>query len=208
MPGFLTLILVIIFWSSFVSQLFFKKLRLESLLGLIALVTFFYFQLLGSDYAIYATLFFFAGVILIVLEFFVPGGILGLGGFLAIVNSFFILIENRYLAWAVVCVSFLTTILVYILQSKVFKRKFSLHKHFVLSESLSTAETFSLQETNKILLGKNGVSVTALRPAGKIKIDDKQFDAVTSGEFINAHSSIKVTDVDGLRIVVQSLEEV
>ncbi len=52
------------------------------------------------------------------------------------------------------------------------------------------------------LLGCNGVTLTALRPAGIALIDGKRSDVVTVGDYIGKDIEIEVIEVEGSRIVV------
>lgn len=52
------------------------------------------------------------------------------------------------------------------------------------------------------LIGKQGVALTALRPAGTAIIDDTRYDVVTDGVFIERDTPIEVILVEGVRIVV------
>jgi membrane-bound serine protease (ClpP class) len=52
------------------------------------------------------------------------------------------------------------------------------------------------------LLGKTGVALTTLRPAGKAKIQGQLVDVVTQGEFLEKDASIRVLHIEGNRIVV------
>lgn len=54
-------------------------------------------------------------------------------------------------------------------------------------------------------LGKKGVSLSPLRPAGMIKINDDKLSAVSQGEFIDSNEKIKVIRVEGNKLVVQKL---
>lgn len=46
-----------------------------------------------------------------------------------------------------------------------------------------------------------------MRPVGKATIDGKQYDVVTSGEFVNAAQRIEVVSVKGLRILVRKVDD-
>lgn len=55
------------------------------------------------------------------------------------------------------------------------------------------------------ILNKEGIALTALRPAGSIKINDKKYDAVTQGDFIEKGNRIIVIKVEGNKIVVKKI---
>ena len=53
------------------------------------------------------------------------------------------------------------------------------------------------------LIGKEGVSVTPLRPAGTASVQNRKVDVVTEGEFIERNARIRVTRIDGNRVIVE-----
>ena len=71
------------------------------------------------------------------------------------------------------------------------------------SDNGVTSQDPSLQE----LPGKDGITVTRLRPAGKALIDGKRFDVVSMGDFIEKDTAVVVTAVEGNRIVVKNRNE-
>ena len=54
-------------------------------------------------------------------------------------------------------------------------------------------------------LGKEGQAHTDLRPAGIVVIDGKKVDVVTAGEQVQKGSRVRVTMVEGNRVVVRSI---
>jgi membrane-bound serine protease (ClpP class) len=53
-----------------------------------------------------------------------------------------------------------------------------------------------------ISAGRTGKAITLLRPSGKAMIDDRRYDVVTRGEFLDKGTPIRVVSVKGARIVV------
>ena len=53
------------------------------------------------------------------------------------------------------------------------------------------------------LLGKEGVTVSELRPAGIALIDGRRTDVVTDGEFVAVDQAVEVVEVSGNRVVVR-----
>ncbi len=51
-------------------------------------------------------------------------------------------------------------------------------------------------------IGKEGESITLLRPSGIAMFDGKRLDVISEAEYIPAHTRIKVAAVEGVRIVV------
>lgn len=55
--------------------------------------------------------------------------------------------------------------------------------------------------------GSVGIAATSLRPAGKVTIDDKQYDAMSTGAFIEKGHAVSVTGVDSGTLMVIEKEE-
>jgi len=57
-----------------------------------------------------------------------------------------------------------------------------------------------------LLNGKDGVAHTTLRPAGTALIEGARVDVVTRGELIEAGTPVRVVAVEGNRVVVTAIE--
>lgn len=53
------------------------------------------------------------------------------------------------------------------------------------------------------LVGAEGVAATALRPSGFVEIGDDRVDAVSAGSFMEPGTRVRVTYVEGNRVVVE-----
>jgi membrane-bound ClpP family serine protease len=53
------------------------------------------------------------------------------------------------------------------------------------------------------LLGAVGVAMTALRPAGMVRVGDEFLDVVAEGDYINPGARVQVVEIEGKRIVVK-----
>lgn len=60
----------------------------------------------------------------------------------------------------------------------------------------------SYDEALTDLAGKEGVSLTNLRPSGTARIDGKRIDVVTRGDYIEKGETVEVLKVEGSRVVV------
>jgi membrane-bound ClpP family serine protease len=77
-----------------------------------------------------------------------------------------------------------------------------------LKSSLSRDAGYSSQsETLTGWLDKTGEAITDLRPAGTARIDGKRVDVVSRGEYISKGSLVRVTTVDGNRVVVREISK-
>lgn len=79
---------------------------------------------------------------------------------------------------------------------------------FALKASLKKSEgVVSYDENLAQYVGKNGVAITNLRPAGTVRIEDKRIDVVTRGDFIEKGEAVIVSKVEGNRVVVRKTQQ-
>jgi membrane-bound ClpP family serine protease len=57
-------------------------------------------------------------------------------------------------------------------------------------------------------LNKKGKTLTPLRPSGAAEIEGLRLDVVTDGDYIEAGVKIKVAQVTGNQIIVQSIDKI
>lgn len=186
---------------------------LPGIAGLICLGLFFWGHRLLDISADYAALAFIAGVALLLIELFViPGfGVAGIAGIVLMVGSVFFVFQNAYrletamfaLSFSIILAFVLGMGLVYILP------KTRTWNHFVLQTAMDSGAGFhsAPREDFQAYVGKTGVALTPLRPAGTVRIDDKRLDVVTVGEFVLRDTPVKIVDVEGSKIFVEAIDE-
>jgi len=62
-------------------------------------------------------------------------------------------------------------------------------------------------EAESARVGQTGVTMTLLRPSGKVKIKDNIIDGITQGEFIEKGVPVKISEIKGNRIIVSRITE-
>jgi membrane-bound serine protease (ClpP class) len=72
-------------------------------------------------------------------------------------------------------------------------------KSLVLSTELTKS---AVDDRAAELVGQEGTTVTALRPAGAVEVAGRRLDVVTDGVFVDAGRLVRVVSVEGARIVV------
>ena len=77
-------------------------------------------------------------------------------------------------------------------------------KQLILSGPMTAGHAGAADPGLSDLLGKTGVTLSALRPAGFARIEGRKVDVVTRGEAIAADCPIVVLDVSANRVVVAS----
>ncbi len=181
--------------------------------GLICLGLFFGGHRLLNVSADYAAIAFIIGVALLLIELFViPGfGIAGISGIVLMLGSVFFVFQNAYkletavfgLSFAIILTFALAIALSYIVP------KTRTWNHLVLSAAMDSGMGFhsAPREDFQGYVGKTGVALTPLRPAGTVRVDDKRLDVVTAGDFIVRETPVKIINVEGSKIFVEAIDE-
>lgn len=66
---------------------------------------------------------------------------------------------------------------------------------------------YTSSDNRMYLLGQSGRTLTPLRPSGIAEIDGHRFDVVTEGDFLDPGVVVRVTQVEGFRVVVERLAD-
>jgi len=146
------------------------------------------------------------GVVLVLSEFLVPGGICGTAGGLFILMSaglgcYYYPGQALLIVPAEVVGLVASVVIGFNLLPKS-----SLGKALILADSQDADAGWVAAESDKALVGKQGEVLTALRPAGTIEVDRERIDAVSDAEFIDKGEKISVIEVHGSRVVVERVE--
>jgi len=143
-----------------------------------------------------------AGVILVCLEIFIPGGVVGAIGALALLASVWLAFRHTDFGptWLLVTLS-LT--LAGILVSVRFVARSPLGKKLFLHTD--EKDYRGTDEALAGLLGHTGTALSDLRPSGIADFSGQRVDVVTGGDFLSRGSELRVLEVSGNRVVVEKL---
>ena len=148
---------------------------------------------------------FITGIAFIFIEIFVPGGIFGLGGALAIFGSLFLCFRDYpSIAFYALLLELVFAGIAIVLALK-FLPKTKFGKYVILSKKEDENEGFVSYDSLDDIKDKEGIALTLLRPAGKAKINGKKFDVVTEGGYVQKNEKVKVVMVSGKKIVVRKI---
>jgi len=160
---------------------------------------------------LYAILLLLLGIVLVLMEAFVPsGGILGVLAAIVLVSSLIFAFKESdgvgfaFLGIVVICVPG-----VVIFGLKIFPKTPS-GRRVILKPSVESPEERGKagisDEDFSHLQGKVGKTTTPLRPSGIIEINDERYSAVAEGELIDKDVEIIVVKVEGNSVVVEPRE--
>ncbi|MBR3494004.1 MAG: hypothetical protein IKH38_01125 [Clostridia bacterium] len=149
-----------------------------------------------------------AGIGLLILEMFIPGfGVAGLSGIaLEIAAVVVAWVNNTPMVALIVLMAELTVaaIILSISLRSAAKGRLS-RSEMILHATQRDEDGYLPTEDMKVFLNKEGTATTALRPTGMGDFDGVRLNVISDGEFIEQGTPIRITRVDGARIVVQPI---
>ena len=190
-----------------VLELYSPGFGIPGFMGLGALLLFFYGHLVAGLAGYETIILFLAGIVLIIAEFFLPGGIAGILGLGAILGSLFLATDNVVHMGISLLIAIGISILVSIIMIKVFGRKMSIFKKIILTDSTKTEDGYVSNKNRLELIGLEGYALTDLRPSGTVVIEDERIDVVSEGDFIVKDARVRVVKAEGSRIVVREIRK-
>ncbi|MBT2656718.1 nodulation efficiency protein NfeD [Bacillus sp. ISL-18] len=199
-------ILLTIAGVGIVLELFTAKFGIAGLIGILALILFFYGHFQAGLAGFGTLILFVAGILLIFLEFFLPGAIAGTLGFTALLLSLFLAGQDALQMGVSILIAIAVSIFTFFLMIKTLGKKLVLFNKMVLSDSARKEDGYVSNINRTDLLGMEGRALTILRPAGTIVINNERVDAITEGGFIEKNAQVKVVKVEGVRIVVREVQ--
>ena len=140
-----------------------------------------------------------AGLLLLFLETVLPGLIAGALGFLALVGAVaYAYLEFGLKAGNATLFSIVGLLLLGIVLWLKFFPESRMARVFVSQRQIGTVGAEKPE-----LLGKSGVALTTLRPAGTVLFDGRRTDVVTEGGFVAKGQAVTVVAIEGLKVVVR-----
>ncbi|WP_099352220.1 NfeD family protein [Fredinandcohnia onubensis] len=191
-----------------VVELYSPGFGIPGIMGISSLLLFFYGHLVAGLAGMESIILFVIGIVLVLLEFILPGGIIGLIGLGAILTSFFLAGSSVMVIGVSLLVALVATVIVSIILVKVFGKKLHAFKKIILFDSTNTESGYVSNKNREDLIGKQGISLTTLRPSGTAIIDEERLDVVSQGNYIEKNTKIEVIKTEGSRIVVREVTDI
>jgi membrane-bound serine protease (ClpP class) len=158
---------------------------------------------------------FFLGVLLILAEvFIIPGfGVAGISGLLMVVFSLgaslignigFSFPDSGEVTQAILTLAVTLVLLVVLMYSLgQYLPRLRTVNRLILAPELDAVSGYTSAVTADELVGRTGLALTALRPAGTAEFDGERVDVVSQGTFVAAGEVVQVVNVRGSRVEVR-----
>lgn len=199
-------ILLIIGMVAFVVEVLTPGFGIGGTLSVISFGLFFLGNIISGNTNIYSLLIFLLGILLLVIEVIVPGfGLPGISGIIFVVVGLVMSMKTLEVALTSVAIALLITIIVAItLIKKGASSNFA--KRITLFEKTSSDKGYLSVDSVDVKLNDKGITLTSLRPIGKVLINEKKYEAFSDSGFIDKSENIIVTKVENSKIFVKRSE--
>ena len=176
-----------------------------AILGIIFITIYFYAYLNDVSSFIILLAVYFVGLILILIDGkLLNDGTLAVLGLISMVLAVVIAAPDIYTGIYAV-IGIIVGIAISFSFLKVFKRREMWGKIALKDRLTKEAGYSSINMEYKQLIHKTGVTITDLRPIGTIRVDEKDYSAISDAQWIKKGSMIKIVEVDGTRILVEEI---
>lgn len=142
------------------------------------------------------------GIGLLVAEIFIPS--FGMTGFLGIVSILAAIVLTAESIGQGVVMFLVILVVVLVLMFLAYRVVASKRSPLILKDSVN--EDHGTDDL-AYYLGKEGVALTILRPAGKGDFDGVRLDVLTEGGFVGNGEAIVVSGIEGKKIFVKAVKE-
>jgi len=190
-----------------VMELYSPGFGVPGIMGLSALGLFFFGHMVAGLAGYESLLLFILGLALVIAEFFVPGGIIGILGGVLILLSLILAGASMMQMIIAIFIALVVAIIGMVILMKFFGKKLHVLNKLVLMDATTTEEGYVSNINRTELLGKVGKTITPLRPAGTILFGSERIDVVSEGGYVDAGKHVEIIKVEGSRIVVRPSEK-
>ena len=143
--------------------------------------------------------------LLLLLEAIVPGGVLGVIGFLCLAAAGWLAGEEHgFLIGGVVFVAGSLVGLALIFAELHWLARSRMGDVFFLGKAISGKSNPAV--ASEAVIGQDGEAITPLNPSGYAQVDGQQYEAFSEDGYLRKGTALKVTGLDNFRIMVRKKE--
>lgn len=143
------------------------------------------------------------GFILVGVEMTLPGfGVPGISGIVCLIGGILLTAKTIEEGLTITVIVIVLLAIMFTIVLTVFKR---VKTPIVLEEELKGNRDFLNDSDLEYLVGKRGIASTDLRPAGKCKIDEIEFDVRAEGGYIKKGTKIRISRIHENTIMIKEI---
>ncbi|MBP1968708.1 membrane-bound serine protease (ClpP class) [Virgibacillus natechei] len=186
-------------------ELFSPGFGIPGIMGIVSLLLFFYGHIIAGLAGMEAIVLLVIGMVLIIAEFYVSGGIVGALGIGAVIGSLFMSGYDLGHMSISIGIAFLVAVILAVILIRRIGMDKGVFRKVILKDQVTTDQGYVSSENRLELIGLEGIAVTPLRPSGSGVFEEERLDVISEGGFIDENMRIKIVKVEGVRIVVREI---
>jgi len=192
-----------------IGEILVKARGIFAVIGIVAIIL--YFQHYLTDPLVLATMLiiYFVGICFILIDGkIINDGTLGTVGLVGMILSVAITAPNLTAGLYAIIGLVLGTVGAFMLLKIKLLPKRNVWDKMALKDRLTTEIGYtSLNQEYNLLVNKEGITLTDLRPVGTVMIEGKEYSGVSNGHWIPKDSKVIVKEVDGVKILVDKIDD-
>lgn len=197
--------LLIIGLAGILIELFVPGFGFPGIIGISSFGLYFFGHYFAGFAGLEAIALFLLGFLFIIIELFVPSfGIFGIIGIIGFALGIGMAAYQTSYGLISFTIALIVNIILAIFLFKYFGHR-GIWNRFILKDEQKKEAGYVSHGNDKSIVGKQGITITKLRPSGTALIEGKRYDVVSEGNLIDANQTIEVKMIEGTRIVVQQV---
>lgn len=146
------------------------------------------------------------GMLLIFIEFFLPGAVMGTIGAILVIASIFVFASSTTSTWAFVCYLLAVCILLYyVIKLAIWRMQKTKSEHTICSDASQVGYVASTFDSSAI--GKQGVVISDLKPGGYILVDGKKLQALSVSGYMTQGTQVEVISGQEESLIVKRIQK-
>jgi membrane-bound serine protease (ClpP class) len=146
------------------------------------------------------------GLLLIFIEFYLPGAVMGVAGGIFVAASIFLFAAEVNAAWAVILyLAAVIVVLVYLVKFALWKIRTTKPDRSIYLDS--SQEGYVASHYDQKAIGKQGTVLADLKPGGYILIDGVQHQALSEGGYLPKGSLVEVIGGQEESLIVKLIKQ-
>lgn len=146
------------------------------------------------------------GLLCVYIEFFLPGGLMAVGGMILLLLAF-VTFLGQDLSWIYQVGFLISELLLTALVCRLALWHIQKNKKKNLFYLDQNQEGYTACAYDTTLIGKEGVTATDLKPSGHIKVDKKRVQAISEAGYLSPNTPIYVVRGQGAHLIVKPLNQ-
>lgn len=151
-------------------------------------------------------LFLFLGLLLILIEFYLPGAVMGIaGGILVLTSIVLFAMQTSSPWWLLLYLIGVVIIIVYLVKFALWRIRTAKPSRSIYLNSDQTGYQASTFDAS--VIGKTGVVVTDLKPGGHIMVDGKRLQAISQSGYLTKGTEVIILSGQEESLIVKQIKK-